>query len=149
LANGLSDKISDICEANVINLKQDQILEIIKKIDQFEENTSKIDKNLEDIKKHNHQLKQAIPFIDEQIKAMQEAIDLTDQADMGADELIEELFRPRDEITEKLLKKDIKLRAIQESLEGLRAVDDIEDVREWTKSVRKLAAKQFSSVFKI
>lgn len=149
LAQSLSQKIKDICEANIVNIKSHQIEEIAAKIDLFEENTQRVDTNLQNIKKHNHQLKNAIPFMEDQIKAMQEEIDKIEQSELTPDELIEELFGPKDELAEKLMKKDVKLRSIQDTLEGLRQIDEISDLKEWTKQVRKMSAKQFSSVYKI
>ena len=65
-------------------------------------------------------------------------------------EYIEEtLFKPRDEVSQCIVKCQVKHSALQDTLAGLKSKEEIGDVQEWLKNVRKISAKQYKQEFKI
>lgn len=64
---------------------------------------------------------------------------------MTADNIQAEIFKPKDEITEELVKQQRKAEAMQNAITGFMSVDEITDLKDWLKNIRKASSKQFKA----
>ena len=64
---------------------------------------------------------------------------------MTADNIQEEIFKPKDEIAEEMVKQQRKCEAMQSAITGFMSVDEITDLKDWLKNIRKASSKQFKA----
>ena len=94
-------------------------------------------------------LKEGLPQLDEQIALLKKELATFDKLDTMSPELIqEEIFKPKDEITEEIVKQTRKCEAMQSAITGFMSVDEISDLQDWLKNIRKASSKQFKAQWK-
>ena len=95
------------------------------------------------------ELKQAIPNIDEQIALLKKELDGFDSiGELTAEKIQDEIFKPKDEISQEIFKQQIKYDALQSTLFGFKNQKDIGDIKEFLKGVREMSQKQFKAFYK-
>lgn len=83
------------------------------------------------LKKGNEQLEEAIPQIDDQIEQALKLLDELETFDVDAEQIMSDVMVPKSEIKAKLIKCQCKDEALQATLQGYKAVKEIEDVDSW------------------
>lgn len=71
---------------------------------------------------------------------MEMALAKMDGVAIDGDAIIEQL-RPKDDLTEKYRKYQCKYDTLQDVLVGCKSADEIGEIGEWLKSIRKVAQK--------
>lgn len=95
------------------------------------------------------ELKQAIPNIDEQIALLKKELEGFDSiGELTAEKIQEEIFKPKDEISQEIFKQQVKYEAFQSTLFGFKNQKDIGDIKEFLKGVREMSQKQFKAFYK-
>ena len=89
-----------------------------------------------------------MPEIDEQIKLLTEQLDKMASVDMSGELIQKDIFKPNSDIAASIMKFECKQLAVQDTLMGLKSVDDITDLSDFLRNVRKLSEKQFKNVYK-
>ena len=80
---------------------------------------------------------------------MKKELAVFDKLDAMTPENIQgEIFKPKDEITEEIVKQQRKCEAMQNAITGFMSVDEITDLKDWLKNIRKASSKQFKAQYK-
>jgi len=70
-----------------------------------------------------------MPFLDDQIKFLKEELEKMNEIEVTAEKIVEDTYVPKDELSQKICKYDIKLNSIQDvitnGLTGVNSVDDL------------------------
>ena len=94
-------------------------------------------------------LKDSLPQLDEQIALMKKELAVFEKLDvMTAENIQADIFKPKDEITEEMVKQQRKAEAMQNAITGFMSVDEITDLKDWLKNIRKASSKQFKAQWK-
>lgn len=137
--------IPKLKEQIVVNYAQpliDDTHNLIKKIDEYEEHSHELDKKLGEANNQNKMLKESIPQLDEQIALLKKELVVFDKLDsMTAENIQAEIFKPKDEITDCIVKQQRKCEAMQSAITGFMSVDEIADLKDWLKNIRKASSK--------
>jgi prefoldin subunit 5 len=97
--NDLVEKMHKISVSDVSEIRCDQLNELISQIDKFDENAAKLDKRCDALRNHNSELDDNMPFLDDQIKFLKDEIEKMNSMEITADAIIEETFKPKDELS--------------------------------------------------
>lgn len=137
-----------VVEASVYPLITDT-KELISQIDEYEEHSHELDKQLTQVNQQNQVFKDAIPKIDEQIALLKKELANFDKLDVLDPETIQtEIFKPKDEISAEIVKQQMKMEAMQNAITGFMGVNEITDLKDWLKNIRKASSKQFKAQWK-
>ena len=79
--------------------------------------------------------------MDEQIKLLEEKLASMSDINLDGDMIQKEIFKPKSDIAASIVKFECKQLAIGDVLAGLKKDDDITDIKDFLKNVRKLSAK--------
>lgn len=70
-----------------------------------------------------------MPFLDDQIQYLKEELEKMNALELTPELIVEETFKPKDEISEKIVKYDCKVSSCQDIItNGLTSVNSIDDM---------------------
>ena len=122
--NDLVSGMHEISVTNVADIRKTQTQDLITKIDKFDENESKLEQRLDALRAHTSLLEDNMPFLDDQIKFLQEELDKMADLEVTAEKVVEETFVPKDELSQRICKYDAKYNSMQDVItNGLTGVN--------------------------
>jgi len=88
-----------------------------------------LDVRLDALRAHTSMLDDNMPFLDDQIKFLKEELEKMNEIEVTAEKIVEDTYVPKDELSQKICKYDVKLNSIQDvitnGLTGVNSVDDL------------------------
>ena len=119
--------------------------DLIKRIDEYDDQSRELATKLNDVSKQNKQFKDAMPQIDEQIALLKNQLATFDKLVVNADSVQEEIFKPKSEIDAKIVQQQCKIEAYQKLIFGFREPEEVTDLKDSLKNIRKVSSKQFKA----
>lgn len=116
------------------------IKDTVQKMDKMEQSQRLIQKSVSKIKGNNQVLKEALPDMDKQIELLEQQLAIMENVDLNAEAIIE-CLKPKDELSQHIVKYQSKFDAHNDVLFGLKSVDEIENMDQWLKTIKKISSK--------
>jgi len=127
--NDLVGRMHEISVTNVADIRKGQMDTLIEQIDTFDQNEGNLDVRLDALRAHTSMLDDNMPFLDDQIKFLKEELEKMNEIEVTAEKIVEDTYVPKDELSQKICKYDVKLNSIQDvitnGLTGVNSVDDL------------------------
>ena len=86
-----------------------------------------------------------MPQIDEQIALLKNQLATYDKLVVNADSIQDEIFKPKSEIEGKIVQQQCKIEAYQKLIFGFREPEEVTDLKDALKNIRKVSGKQFKA----